>query len=118
MFEGLTKYIPDLENKETGERRLSKIEDEVYGFIHNHPESGLKYYWNILKSQGVNIENTPLSQVDPAGLSGLGVMALLAAAVSEERREPFEVAGTAQEIRRQSLIQRCTHSGAGRTQLL
>ena len=86
MFEGLTKYIPDLENKETGERRLSKIEDEVYGFIHNHPESGLKYYWNILKSQGVNLENTPLSQVDPAGLSGLGVMALLAAAVSEERR--------------------------------
>ena len=86
MFEGLTKYIPDLENNETGERRLSKIEDEVYGFIHNHPESGLKYYWNILKSQGVNIENTPLSQVDTAGLSGLGVMALLAAAVSEERR--------------------------------
>ena len=39
-----------------------------------------------MKSQGVNIENTPLSQVDPAGLSGLGVMALLAAAVSEERR--------------------------------
>lgn len=86
MFEGLTKYIPDLEKNEAVERKLSKIEDEVYGFVQNHPESGLKYYWNILKSQGVNIENTPLSKVESAGLSGLGVMALLVAAVSEERR--------------------------------
>ena len=94
MFEGLTKFIPDLENKEKGERKLSKIEDEVYGFMHNHPESGLKYYWNILKSQGVNIENTPLSQVEIAGLSGLGVMALLVAAVSEERHR----CGTLKEL--------------------
>lgn len=94
MFEELTKFIPDLENKEKGERKLSKIEDEVYGFMHNHPESGLKYYWNILKSQGVNIENTPLSQVEIAGLSGLGVMALLVAAVSEERHR----CGTLKEL--------------------
>ncbi len=86
MFEELTKYIPDLEDKEKAERRISKIEDAVYGFLHNHPECGLKYYRDILKSQGVNTETTPLAKVDIAGLSGLGVMALFAAAVQEERR--------------------------------
>ena len=86
MFEGLTKYIPDLDDKEKAEHRISKIEDAVYGFLHSHPECGLKYYRDILKSQGVNVETTPLSAVDIAGLSGLGIMALFTAAVQEERR--------------------------------
>ena len=49
MFEALTKYIPDLENGENIERTLSKIEDAVYGFNHEHSECGLKYYRDILK---------------------------------------------------------------------
>ena len=57
MFEGLTKYIPDLEQEEKAARSLSKIEDAVYHFVHNHPECG----W-------------------------LGVMGLLTAAMAEERR--------------------------------
>ena len=75
-----------MEDKEKAEHRISKIEDAVYGFLHSHPECGLKYYRDILKSQGVNVETTPLSAVDIAGLSGLGIMALFTAAVQEERR--------------------------------
>ena len=38
MFEGLTKFIPDLEDGKNTERTISKLEDAVYGFIHDHPE--------------------------------------------------------------------------------
>ena len=62
MFEGLTKYIPDLEEKKDAHRIISKIEDAVYSFVHNNPKCGLKYYRDILKSRGVDIEKTPLSQ--------------------------------------------------------
>lgn len=85
MFEGLTKYIPDLEEKKDAHRIISKIEDAVYSFVHNNPKCGLKYYRDILKSRGVDIEKTPLSEVDAASLGWLGVMALLAAAVHGER---------------------------------
>ena len=85
MFEGLTKYIPDLEEKKDAHRIISKIEDAVYSFVHNNPKCGLKYYRDILKSRGVDIEKTPLSEVDAASLGWLGVMALLAAAVQGER---------------------------------
>ena len=71
MFEGVTKYIPDLEEKKDPHRTISKIEDAVYSFVHNNPKWGLKYYRDILKSRGVDIEKT--------------VMALLAAAVHGER---------------------------------
>ena len=86
MFEGLTRYIPDLEKEETAGRCLSKIEDAVYSFVHNNPSYGLKYYRDILKSRGVNLDKTPLSEVDPSSVGWLGVMGLLTAAVSEERR--------------------------------
>ena len=59
MFEGVTKYIPDLEEKKDPHRTISKIEDAVYSFVHNNPK------W--------------------ASLGWLGVMALLAAAVHGER---------------------------------
>ncbi len=85
MFEGLTKFIPELEKGENTERNLSKIEDAVYGFIHVHPECGLKYYRDILKSRGVNLDKTQLSDVDASSVGWLGVMGLLTAAVSEER---------------------------------
>ena len=86
MFEALTKYIPDLENGENIERTLSKIEDAVYGFNHEHSECGLKYYRDILKSRGVNLDKMTLSEVDATSVGWLGVMGLLTAAVSEERR--------------------------------
>ena len=86
MFEGLTRYIPDLEKEETAGRCLSKIEDAVYSFVHNNPRYGLKYYRDILKSRGVNLEKTPLSEVDASSVGWLGVMGLFAAAVHEERR--------------------------------
>ena len=86
MFEGLTKYIPDLEQEEKAARSLSKIEDAVYHFVHNHPECGLKYYRDILKSRGVNLEKTPLSEVDESAVGWLGVMGMLTAAMAEERR--------------------------------
>lgn len=86
MFEGLTKYIPDLEKGEKAKRSISKLEDAVYVFDHNHSECGLKYYRDILKSQGVNVENMSLGEVDVSGLSWLGVMALLYATAQEERR--------------------------------
>ena len=78
MFEGVTKYIPDLEEKKDPHRTISKIEDAVYSFVHNNPKWGLKYYRDILKSRGVDIEKTPMSEVDAASLGWLGVMALLA----------------------------------------
>ena len=43
MFEGVTKYIPDLEEKKDPHRTISKIEDAVYSFVHNNPKWGLKY---------------------------------------------------------------------------
>ena len=86
MFEGLTKFIPDLEDGKNTERIISKLEDAVYGFIHDHPECGLKYYRDILKSRGVNLDKTPLSEVDAPSVGWLGVMGLFTAAVSEERR--------------------------------
>ena len=85
MFEGVTKYIPDLEEKRDAHRTISKIEDAVYSFVHNNPKCGLKYYRDILKSRGVDVEKMPLSEVDAASLGWLGVMALLAAAVHGER---------------------------------
>ena len=87
MFEELTKYIPDLENEDKAERAISKIEDAVYGFAHNNPKYGLKYYRDTLKSRGVNLDKTKLSQVDASSVGWLGVMGLLVAAVYEERRE-------------------------------
>ena len=77
MFEGLTKFIPDLEDGKNTERTISKLEDAVYGFIHDHPEC---------ESRGVNLDKTPLSEVDAPSVGWLGVMGLLTAAVSEERR--------------------------------
>ena len=59
MFEGLTKFIPDLEEKKDAHRTISKIEDAVYSFVHNNPKCGLKYYRDILKSRGVDIEGKP-----------------------------------------------------------
>ena len=47
MFEGVTKYIPDLEEKKDPHRTISKIEDAVYSFVHNNPKWGLKYYRDI-----------------------------------------------------------------------
>ena len=44
MFEGVTKYIPDLEEKKDPHRTISKIEDAVYSFVHNNPKWGLKYW--------------------------------------------------------------------------
>ena len=75
----------DLEEKKDPHRTISKIEDAVYSFVHNNPKWGLKYYRDILKSRGVDIEKTPMSEVDAASLGWLGVMALLAAAVHGER---------------------------------
>ena len=86
MFEGLTKYIPDLETEEKAARCISKIEDAVYSYAHNNPQYGLKYYRDTLMSRGVNLSKTPLSEVDPAAVGWLGVMGLLVAAVHEERR--------------------------------
>ena len=78
----MKKYIPDLEEKKDAHRIISKIEDAVYSFVHNNPKCGLKYYRDILKSRGVDIEKTPLSEVDAASLGWLGVMALLAGTLS------------------------------------
>lgn len=86
MFEQMTKYIPDLEDKETAERAISKLEDKVYIFANKHPECGLKYYRDILKSRGVNLDKIQLDEVDGEGRSWLAVMALLIAAMNEERR--------------------------------
>ena len=94
MFEGVTKYIPDLEEKKDPHRTISKIEDAVYSFVHNNPKWGLKYYRDILKSRGVDIEKTPMSEVDAASLGWLR---------NAERdlrgRRPAEMAAAAQEVR-------------------
>lgn len=86
MFEKMTKYIPDLENEDTAERGISKLEDKVYIFVHNNPDCGLKYYREILKSRGINLDKISLDEVDGEGRSWLAVMALLVAAMNEERR--------------------------------
>ena len=86
MFEGITKYIPDLENEDTAMRAISKIEDAVYSFAHNNPKYGLKYYRDTLKSRGVNLDKTPLAEVDADSVGWLGVLGLLVAAVYVERR--------------------------------
>ncbi len=85
MFEGLTKYIPVIGGTENEARTISKLEDEVYNFARKNPECGLKYFRDILKSQGVNLEKTRLDHVEVKGLSWLAVMALFLAAVQEER---------------------------------
>ena len=39
----------------------------------------------FIKSRGINLEKTSLEEVDPKGMSWLAVMALLEAAVQQER---------------------------------
>ena len=43
-------------------------------------------YILVRVKEGVNLDKTPLSEVDPSSVGWLGVMGLLTAAVSEERR--------------------------------
>lgn len=87
MFESLTKFIPDLSDESKAKQTARRIQDAVFVFDSNNPKCGLKYYRDILRSRGVNLDKTPLSEVDISGLSWLGIMALLYGAVSAERRK-------------------------------
>ncbi len=62
MFEGLTKYIPDLETEEKAARCISKIEDAVYSYAHNNPQYGLKYYRDTLMSSSRQVSRMVIQE--------------------------------------------------------
>ena len=109
MFEGLTKHLPaiekaerfgswvvDRESKGTMDdpiqmpyvdyvTKVTEVDQEIYGFVDEHPEYKLTHYRDILEHNGLEWDSQAMSEADVSKLSGQAVMALLLGAVRAER---------------------------------
>ena len=108
MFESLTRYLPELANKEFGvwidgdegdgtlERPLqvphvnysSSIDNfthDVYSFVDNHEEMGLDNYQGILKENRVKWDADSITSMPIEKLDAQCVIAIILSAVRAER---------------------------------
>lgn len=109
IYKGLTAYLPRIKDiefgkwypkKQNGDGSLERpfqmpfvvyddiverLIREVYLFEEEHPEYGLNRYHQILEKYSIEWGDRAMTNADVSKMDGLGVMALLMAAIRAER---------------------------------